>query len=378
MKYMGSKRAMLLNGLGQVIRDEAAGAKRFVDLFSGSGMVSWFAGQNTSLPVVAVDLQLYAVVLARSVLARTSMLSAPKLERDWIAKAKARRSHISAWRRAQKVDTAGKSTRQWARKARELCGSLELALGPVWSAYGGYYFSPSQALTLDCLLASIPKEEPARSVCLAAAIVSASECAGSPGHTAQPFRPTPTAGPFLRKAWERNPLQYAAKALRRICPRHAAIKGRAVVADAVVWAKELVDTDLVFIDPPYSAVHYSRFYHVLETIARGRCSAVEGAGRYPPFCERPASSFSRKSESHPALQELFAHLRSAGCAAILTFPAGMCSNGLSGELVVEAARRHFRVEETLIKGTFSTLGGNNAHRAARRNARELLLVLRPS
>jgi adenine-specific DNA methylase len=89
-------------------------------------------------------------------------------------------------------------------------------------------------------------------------------------------------------------LIYAERAVRLLCPLHAKAKGKTVVGDALKVAKELCKTDLVFVDPPYSAVHYSRFYHVLETVARGNCSTVTGTGRYPPPVERPPSAFSRK------------------------------------------------------------------------------------
>ena len=82
-------------------------------------------------------------------------------------------------------------------RARLLC-QRRSRIGPIWNAYGGYYHSPVQALTFDYLLKYLPQREPERSVCLAAAISAASTCSASPGHTAQPFRPSETAGPFLR------------------------------------------------------------------------------------------------------------------------------------------------------------------------------------
>ncbi len=47
-------------------------------------------------------------------------------------------------------------------------------------------------------------------------------------------------------------------------PMHAKTKGETIVGDALQIAKTLNRSDLVFVDPPYSAVQYSRFYHVLE------------------------------------------------------------------------------------------------------------------
>ena len=79
MKYMGSKRAMLRNGLGEMLLREAKGKSRVVDLFSGSGSVSWFTAQRLDRPVLAVDLQRYSAVLARAVIGRTEPLSVNRI-----------------------------------------------------------------------------------------------------------------------------------------------------------------------------------------------------------------------------------------------------------------------------------------------------------
>jgi hypothetical protein len=153
--------------------------------------------------------------------------------------------------------------------------------------------------------------------------------------------------------------------------------GSAEVADANKAAVILQKGDLAFLDPPYSGVHYSRFYHVLETIARGECPQVSGTGRYPPPKERPRSKYSLKSESLAALRELFEAISVRGARAILTFPQRRCSNGLSGRLVTNLANEYFETEQHWVAAKFSTLGGNNEHRYARRATRELILLLRP-
>jgi len=227
------------------------------------------------------------------------------------------------------------------------------------------------------MLRALPKEEPAANLCRAIAIIAASQCAASPGHTAQPFKANHTAGPYLREAWKRCPIAYAQKAMKAVGPTVARVKGNAQVADAVDIAGKLQPNDLVFVDPPYSGVHYSRFYHVLETIARGACGTVSGIGRYPPPHERPASSFSRRGESVAAFSHLLKRLSSSGCTVILTFPANKCSNGLSGEVVFEQASKTFTVAQKTVKTRFSTLGGNNANRDARQCASEMILLLKP-
>ncbi len=254
---------------------------------------------------------------------------------------------------------------------------LPTRIGPIWNAYGGYYYSPSQAITFDYLLKYLPTNHPTRTVCLASILMAASICAAAPGHTAQPFRPTDTAGPYILEAWGKDPTLYCENALRDICPRHAKTRGFSVQADAIDVVEDLTEKDLVFIDPPYSGVQYSRFYHVLESIATGQCQSVEGAGRYPPISDRPQSEYCNKTDAQNALEELLESLADVGATLIFTFPAGTCSNGLSGNLVIETASEWFNVYTKRAGGRFSTLGGNNAIRDARQEANELILLMKP-
>jgi adenine-specific DNA-methyltransferase len=258
--------------------------------------------------------------------------------------------------------------------ARTLCA--DGASGLMWSSYGGYYFSPRQALTLDLLLEALPSRAPARTVCHAALLMAASKCAAAPGHTAQPFAPSKTGLRFIHDLWRIDPLEAADADLRKLCARCAQVRGDARTGDAVTVAKNLRESDLVIIDPPYSAVQYSRFYHVLEALARRERFVPYGTGRYPPLKQRPQSDFSLVSAAPMALERLFANLAGTGCTALVTFPTAACSNGLSGDAVTALAREHFRVRTRRVLGRFSTMGGNNHHRPARHHSDELILTPR--
>ncbi len=373
---MGSKRVMLQNGLGELLRATSKKKERLVDLFSGSASVSWFAAATLELPVIAVDLQSFAAILARSVLARTQELDPNRIEVNWLRPLAKRLARSKAWRKAQALDLSQPNAGSWAKRARQLC-SDSAGSGPSWRAYGGYYFSPSQAFVLDSLRSSVPARGPERWVCTAALIMAASRCAAAPGHTAQPFGTSRSAGPYLREAWMRDPVVFIRRAVGDLSRRFARVKGSARVGDAVQTARCLRESDLVFVDPPYSGVHYSRFYHVLETLARGKCGPVGGSGRYPARDERPSSLFSQKSNALAAMELLLQRVSDVGCTAILTFPNHECSNGLSGRMVTEAAAEHFRIVARVVKTRFSTLGGNGESRKARLDSDELILLLNP-
>jgi adenine-specific DNA methylase len=374
MKYMGSKRWMLKNGLGSLLAEVAPSAHRFVDLFAGSGAVAAYVAQKVEIPVIAFDLQVFSSVLSKAIIGRSHKIDADKLWQAWHKKA-------SAIRKRNVPIINGRFTRVHVGELREWCASRKKLT--VTRAYGGHYFSPMQAVWIDALRASLPEREPAKTVALSALIQAASQCAAAPGHTAQPFQPTITAKKFLKEAWSRDIVERSKRALQEISLHCALVRGDAKVAEAIDAANNLAKGDLVFIDPPYTSVHYSRFYHVLETIARGECGEVAGVGRYPALENRPQSRFSIKSECPTAFEDLMKRIAERDASAIVTFPDHICSNGLSGNMVREIARRYFHMKELVVNNKFSTLGGNDRTsktgnlRAARLLTKELILHLTP-
>ena len=118
---------------------------------------------------------------------------------------------------------------------------------------------------------------------------------------------------------------------------------------------------------------------MFSNITRGSCSRVDGIGRYPPQSERPQSSFCLITKSATSLSHLLREISKRGATVILTFPAGMSSNGLSGDEVEEIASVSFKLEKHIVQSNFSTLGGNGTktHRPARKASAKLVLLLKP-
>lgn len=381
---MGSKRYMLRNGLGEKIRELGGdpGCTRFVDLFTGSGAVAHYAAENLGKPVLASDIQMYAISLAGAVTMRDVGIDNALFESTWLSSASKRLRRSKHYKKAVQFSSvaSGPKLRKQVSDARVLC-ETPVKIGPIWGAYGGYYFSPLQALTLDYLRKGLPQEEPFRGVALAALIVAASRCAAAPGHTAQPFKPSETGGQFLIQAWNKDIFSAVRAAIAELAPKHASVKGEVQLADALTVATQLKATDLVFVDPPYSSVHYSRFYHVLETIAQGKCGSVDGVGRYPNSRYRPSSKFSLVRSAMDEFEKLLEVLSETRSTVLLTFPEGMCSNGVSGAMIEKAARKWFDIEVMKkMHGSFSTLGGKKqgeGNRLARQKSTELLFVMRP-
>ncbi len=377
MKYMGSKRAMLMNGLGKALDSEIRDAKRFIDLFLGTGEVASFIARRHAVPVYGVDLQAYSVLLTEAVVARCGPIPWLQLWDGWINRARA----FVARFQPPHINEEHRLTRASVEAMRDWCAA-RVGL-PLTRAYGGHYFSPVQSVWIDALRATLPDTGVNRTVALAALIKASSQCVAAPGHTAQPFQPTRTAVRYLKEAWLRDPVVRVSGWLKALAEQHARKLGAARVADAIEIATNVGPGDLVFLDPPYSGVQYSRFYHVLESITRGHCGDVSGVGRYPEACHRPKSAFSLVTKSEEALEQLLFLVSVNGARAILTFPDHECSNGLSGDTVRAIARAHFKVKENSVQSCFSTLGGRGtgedkvARRKARHEASELMLLLSP-
>ena len=372
---MGSKRSMLTNGLGDALNQSICGCNRVFDLFTGSGAVAWHVAQAYDREVIASDLQQFAVALAAAVIERAEPLSDLYWVDLWFNGAKSEWPIKLARLAAQfQEKLADGNISKLAIEAKQICAELNL---PISSAYGGYYFSPLQALWLDALRINLPVNESQRKIGLAALIIAASQSAAAPGHTAQPFKPNDTAGRFLKEAWMRNIEFLVKRAVKSLCEKYAKKQGAAIVENANELAKQVAENDLVFLDPPYSGVHYSRFYHVLETIAVGKVGEVSGVGRYPPPIERPRSDYSLRSQSKSAFENLLQVVSEKGASAIITFPAGVASNGMSGEDVTLISEKYFSIRESKVTSKFSTLGGDKRHRAARQVTDELILLLSP-
>ncbi|WP_122460738.1 DNA adenine methylase [Pseudomonas viridiflava] len=388
MKYMGNK-GKLLSFLGDILIEESKDSEAIADPFCGSGAVSWFLAENTKKSIISGDLQEFAICRAAAVTQRVLQLDPLAIYKPWMKRANKLLANIT-----EKFPNAEQSVEPDAHKtdniiklvlrSRIFCDTVlpNILVGlkrhfPMTKAYGGHYFSPLQALTLDCLRSTLPTEELERAVALAALIETASRCAASPGHTAQPFQPTVTSAKYILEAWKRPVDRLLFESITSISARHASAIGKATTGDFVTTINSLKEGDLVFADPPYSDVHYSRFYHVLETLAKGLDIQVTGRGRYPDLSERPSSRFSLRAQSKHAARDLVEGCHSRKLGLVLTFPSSGASNGLLAQDFIDMGKGLYSsIEQYEVNSDFSTLGGNAKSRSARLVCQESIVCFR--
>jgi len=338
---------------------------------------------------MAGDLQSFAVARANAVVSRTTPITDFGFLDSWFDRARNRRSDITDGLRFPEAPTG-----EIKGRVREIRASILHArtyvhetftlhangrgeAWPITRAYAGYYYSIEQALALDSLRATLPVAADERSVALCALIAAASQCSASPGHTAQPLGTKASSLPHVISAWDRDVFGYVRAEAESVAPLSARVPGLARVASWENMMGTLAPGDVVFCDPPYSDVQYSRFYHVLETLCRGIEISVFGSGRNPPFAERPASEFSRKSKAKDEAKKLIELGAKLRLKLVITFPQDLQSNGLDAKTFTAIARNAFRnVDSYAVTSVFSSLGGNggNGSRPAREERIEEIIL----
>ena len=388
MKYMGNKNKML-PVLGDILLQYSCNAARIADPFCGSASVSWFLAKNTDTVVIDGDIQSYAVARSKAVIERTTVFDPAEMLDNWFFAANQKVQQVANYFPNELDFINPDLLEPWqikktVLKCRNFCSLvlptvLKVVGGnwPLTKAYGGHYYSPAQALILDALRQTVPEHIRHRDVAMAALVEAASLAAAAPGHTAQPFQPTETSAPYIAEAWKRDPYTLVRTAVVEIASMAAQTTGSGIVADFNKTISLLKAGDVVFADPPYSGVHYSRFYHCLETITRGTEFEPEGVGRYPSIRERPSSAFSKKSESLKAAHQLLQKCHDIRATLILTFPE-KGSNGLLARDFTDFGKNIFSYVKTeTVKSDFSTLGGNKKNREARQECNELIMCFIP-
>lgn len=268
--------------------------------------------------------------------------------------------------------------------------------------YGGVYFGYRQAAELDALsqwVRSLPVAQ--RTVPLAALIGVASEVSTSiGGHFAQPLR-TRTRDGALKESLVRSAARTRTRDIgdlydRRVhqlanapAPRFPSTATRADFRD--VLAELPADVSCVYADPPYTRDHYSRFYHVLETLALGDEPGVStvatSQGPVPSRglyrVDRHQSPFSIVSQAPLAFRQLFEALAVRGTGLVLSYsptPENEKPRARTVQLdqLIDLARDSFSVVrlEMLSGIRHSKLTSRNLHAPIVDDA-EVLVVARP-
>lgn len=250
----------------------------------------------------------------------------------------------------------------WRLDQRGLLNDLS---SMVTRHFGGLYFSYYQAVQIDSLLHQIwtlPHSE--RDLYLAPLLSAVSDCVNTVGkHFAQPLRP---------RAGDGRPKRHLANKIfrdreldvthlyRMWSDRYAAIEGRTFGGEAfrADYSDFLREYDgrlsAIYADPPYTRDHYSRYYHVLETIClRDDPSVTSTAVRGPLNVsrgiyrrDRHQSPFCIQTKAGEAFETLIRSARSRDVPLLLSYSPFEKASGarprlMSIENITKIGRKHF-------------------------------------
>jgi adenine-specific DNA-methyltransferase len=112
------------------------------------------------------------------------------------------------------------------------------------------------------------------------------------------------------------------------------------------------NVDLIYADPPYSFVHYSRFYHAVESLVKYDYDIPMFKGRYRT--DRHQSPFCQRQNVEKAFDTLFQGAKSNNANVLLSYSdTGMISLEKIREIIMN---KGFTFEAEGIVYNHSTLG----------------------
>ena len=431
--YLGSKLRMLDTIKSAVdIVDNSGGT--ICDLFSGSGVVSEFMIQYRD--VVSVDIQKYSGILSEAAIKhininidateitetiKNSSISAELLssfaelleyEQKSIALAQngllyalyeiIEKGSIYIFMNEPLTDTSDELTKCLDKcvDSLRLKGTESSVDTMITRYYGGLYFSYKQAVELDAIAHyAFSHKGLLKTKLLAALLSTASEIVNTVGKQfAQPLKVKDSTGKLKASLKEkiirdrsidtfavfRDWLDHYLNVgtfchnLTTLCMDYEAALER--------LPKEQVK--VVYADPPYTRYHYSRYYHVLETICRRDNPAITttfpngkgGISRAIYREGRHQSPFCIKTQAEHAFELMFEGVQKLNVPFVLSYSPFDASKAATPRLrsidqLVDMAYNYYRHVELLSPGSFTHSKLNSADKNFEANHEAELLIV---
>jgi adenine-specific DNA-methyltransferase len=277
---------------------------------------------------------------------------------------------------------------RWIAERKADPGEFPYALFSTYYANG--YFGVHQCTVIDSLRYAVDqcfpetdesdKDQLQRNICLSAMMYAASYCVAAPGHFAQFLSFDSQRESAHRAVFHHRSQSFLERFKDKLQDiyRHLesspydnrcyAMDYRDLLSDDELMA----EVDLVYADPPYTNVHYSRFYHILETLVRYDYPESIYIGRYRD--DRHQSGFCQKSNVEDEFRYLLRNLSSMQKTLVISYP----DTGLMPlSQLVALCKEYYSEPDQVVKESreqyvHSTLGGKTGN--ARKDVTEALIV----
>ncbi|MBQ7892842.1 MAG: DNA adenine methylase [Alistipes sp.] len=324
IKYMGSKRE-ILDRIHFAIEMLNVDSEWFCDLFAGTSVVG---GSLKHLKNVQVnDIQIYSSIFANTyfsnykecansneltrikdrVLALINEfdLRYPELNYDY-----------------SKVKDFDLLIKFESEQQKFINKDFEIGFSLFTKYYSGTYWSSNQCKWIDSIraIAEEYKGLPEYYAILSSLMFAMSYASQSTGHFAQYRDVTKSNMNDILIYRNKNIWNLFAKKFQEIISiidTNSNFENRITTLDYVDCLRIIEENSIVYADPPYTNVHYSRFYHALETLVKYDHPPIKYKGRYRE--DRHQSPFDIKTEVKNAFRLLFKGVRERNSHLILSY-----------------------------------------------------------
>lgn len=363
IKYMGSKRNILSSLLVGI--DQFSDFNKVCDLFAGTSVLS--GALRDTYDIHSNDIQEYSAVLSKTYLSNVNRelgvakINAIKVKaEEYISKIRNKNPELKfQYTSSMTLKEFNEVEIKQQKLVKDDFSDLKYHL--FLKYYSGTYWSYEQCIWIDALrkVADDFKDSPIHNIILSSLMFAMSYNSQSTGHYAQYrdatnekskddiliYRGKEIWPYFVRKFNE----------LKNFLTPHN--KNHKVTTLDYAECLELIDTDtLVYADPPYCFVHYSRFYHALETLVKYDYPKINFKGRYRE--DRHQSPFCRKTEVKKAFSILFDKVAVKEAQLLLSYSDnGLIELGEIFDLASEAFdNKSYRISEHRLSHLHSTMG----------------------
>ncbi|WP_324273032.1 DNA adenine methylase [Acinetobacter junii] len=342
IKYMGSKSNIIefiLNNIDKVNEDKKS---KVYDLFSGTCIVAAYLNQRYD--VVINDIQEYSSYLGKSYLKKINILD---IDVDkFVDEVDEYKKYFNEKYKLNYLYKDNISLEDYLlveyKEKNLLSFSFDIEDHHLFvKNYSGTYWSFQQCLEIDAIyrVAQKYRNKNIYEAIIGALMFAMSYCSQSTGHFAQ-YRDVKDQKNF------KDIMIYRVKSIKdlfisklNLLLHYDRSLNHKFESYSMSFDELLEQADpesVIYADPPYANVHYSRFYHVLETLVKYDYPEVKFKGRYRQ--DRHQSPFSKKSEATKAFEKMFTLIKEKNSRMVLSYSDG---GVIDLDTLLELARKVF-------------------------------------
>ncbi len=361
-KYMGSKRN-LIDFIVKSLNEVYTGKETIVDLFAGSSILS--GALRNQAKVHSNDIQSYSAVLANLYLSNYDWISYNGISEHVVDKAtiiyenyKKNNNLRFDYSKINSIDALTKIEAKQRNLYKKDFTHQDYHLFTKY--YSGTYWNYDQCLWIDSIrkVADDYKNTNLYFVILASLMFAMTYNSQSTGHYAQ-YRDA-TSDSSMKDILIYRQREFLPYFKRKFADLKVALNEnkyafRTTTLDYSECLDEINPNSIVYADPPYCFVHYSRFYHALETLVLYDYPEVKHKGRYRT--DRHQSPFCIKTKVEGAFVNLFQKIKTKESSLVLSYSnTGMIDLESLKNLLKKQMGKEYEFETKVLLYKHSTMG----------------------